>query len=126
MNKIEITKIIYAAAVAGEWDTVEKHIHPEFTVIESEGLPYGGKYKGVKGFQDVARTVFKFFERLAVEPLHYMEGDGYVVAIVSFKGKGKLTGKSFESDLLELFRFEGDKVIEIKPYYWNQQLIKEV
>ncbi len=126
MNNIEITKQLYAYAVAGDWEGMEKYMHPDFAVIESEGLPYAGKYEGIKGFQEIARTVFSFFDKLAVEPTHYMEGDDYVVAIVSIRGKGKKTGRAFESDLLELFRFKDDKVIEIKPYYWNQQLINEI
>lgn len=125
MNKIEITKQLYSAAVAGDWQALEKYVHPDFAIIESEGLPYAGRYEGIQGFQDIVKIVFKYFDRLAVEPTHYMEGDGYVVAIVSFKARGKLTGESFETDLLELFRFEGDRVIEIKPYYWNQQLIND-
>lgn len=126
MNKIDIAKRIYACAVAGDWPGMEAYLHPDFAVVESASLPYAGTYKGVDGFREVARTVFTFFDRLAVEPRHYLEGDSHVVALVTIKGRGRYNGDFFESDLLELFRFEGDKVIEIKPYYWDQQLIRDV
>lgn len=126
MNKIEITKQLYESAIAADWDSFKKHIHPDFTVIESEGMPYAGSYKGVEGFQELVHTVFNYFEKLEIEATHYMEGDDHVVVIVSISGKGKNTGKAFESNLLELFRFKDNKVIEIRPYYWDQRLIHKI
>lgn len=126
MNKIEITKQLYDFAIASDWDGFRKHIHPDFAVIESEGVPYAGNYKGVDGFQELVHTVFTYFDKLEIEATHYMEGDDHVVVIVSISGKGKNTGKAFESNLLELFRFKDNKVIEIRPYYWDQQLIHDI
>ena len=125
MNKIKITERLYASAVAEDWEEFEKYLHPDFVIRESAALPYAGTYRGVQGFRDVVRTVFTRFQRLEAEPGNYMEGDDYVAAIVMLRGKGKLTGRNFETSVVELFRFEDGKVIEILPYYWDQQLINE-
>ncbi len=126
MNKIDITKQLYAFALAGDWDNFESHIHPDFAVIESAGLAFAGTYKGVSGLQKLVSSVFNYFDDLVIEPTHYMEGDDHVAVIIKLIAKGKKTGKLIESSVLELFRFEGDKVIEIRPYYWHQQLINEI
>lgn len=126
MSKIKIAKRLYASAVAENWEEFEKCVHPDFVVRESAALPYAGIYKGVEGFRGLVRTVFTRFHRLNAEPGNYMEGDDYVAAIVSLRGKGKQTGGNFETSVVELFRFKDGKVIEISPYYWDQQLINEI
>lgn len=125
MNKIETAKRMYAAAVAHDWPAMEKYLHPDFAVIESEGTPFGGRHEGAAGFIKLERRVFRHFARLTVEPTHFMEGDGHVVAIVAVRGIGKKTGKAFDSTMLELIRFEDDRIVEIKPYYWDQRLLEE-
>ncbi len=126
VSKIDITKRLYASAVANNWEEFQQCIHPDFVIRESAALPYAGSYRGVEGFRELVRTVFTHFQRLNVEPGNYMEGDDYASAIVSLRGKGKKTGGNFETSVLELFRFKDGKVIEILPYYWDQQLIKKI
>ena len=43
------------------------------------------------------------------------EGEDHVIALVNVEGVGKRRGEAFKSDLLEVFRFEGEKIIEIRP-----------
>jgi len=126
VNKTEIAERLYASAVAEDWEEFEKWIHPDFVVRESPALPYGGTYRGAQGFRDVVRTVFTRFQRLEAEPGNFMEGDDYVAAIVMLRGKGKQTGETFETSAVELFHFKNGRVIEILPYYWDQQLINEI
>jgi ketosteroid isomerase-like protein len=126
VSKIDITKKLYASAVAGNWEEFEACVHADFSIRESSALPFGGSYKGVEGFRKLVRTVFTHFQRLRAEPGHYMEGDDYVAAIVSLSGTGKKTGKEFDTTVAELFRFKDGKVIEILPYYWDQQLVNEI
>jgi len=126
MNKVDITRKLYASAVAQDWEEFEQYLHPEFVIRESAALPYAGDYRGAKGFSDLVRTVFTYFSWLEVEPGYYMEGDEHVTAIVNLKGKGKKTGQDFQTTVLELFRFKDGKVIEILPYYWDQKLVNEI
>ena len=126
MNKIDVVNNMYNAAVAGDWEELGKYVTDDFAVVESEGTPYAGRYEGTEGFQQVVKKVFSYYEDFAIEQKSQCVGDKHVMVLVGFKGKGKKTGKSFESELVEMFVFEGNKVSEIRPFYWDQKLIIEV
>lgn len=126
MRKTDIAKKLYASAVNADWDTFDSLIHPDFRVLESPGLEYAGEYKGVEGFKQVVHDVYHHFKRFEIETQEFSESDAHVIVLVKIKGQGKKTDEEFESDLLELIRFEGDKVIEIRPYYWDQNLINRI
>lgn len=62
MNKIETIKKLYSSAVFGKWDEFEEYIHEDFSIKESDALPYAGRYKGAEEFRNLVRTVFTYFE----------------------------------------------------------------
>lgn len=123
MSKIDIAKQFYEFSSSENKEKFDALLHPDFRVIESDNMPYAGTYKGADGFREIVSIVFGYFETLNVEPVVYTEGTDHVIALVNVEGVGKRRGEAFKSDLLEVFRFEGEKIIEIRPYYWNQDLI---
>ena len=126
MTKVEIAKKFYEFSASEQKEQFESLLHSDFRVIEAENMPYAGIYKGAEGFREIVSIVFSYFAELRVEPVFYTEGDDHVIALVKLAGVGKAAGQAFESNLLEVFRFEGDKIIEIRPYYWDQDLIKNL
>ena len=82
----------------------------------SAELPYAGSFSGRAGWS-------KFFEAMlgAIEPsrldvdLWVCEGE-HVVAMGSWAGKGRKTGKSFDSHLALYFRVRDGKVIEFRGH----------
>lgn len=95
--------------------------HEDAAVEWPAGLPYGGRFQGT-------RTLGKIFEGLAAEsaPLgpEGLElisvvdgGDGEIAAQVSFDFC--VGDTSIPSGALELWKFEGALVKEIRAYYWD-------
>jgi ketosteroid isomerase-like protein len=46
MNNRQKLEAFYAASIKNDRTAAEAVMHPEFTVYEPAGLPYGGTYKG--------------------------------------------------------------------------------
>ena len=126
MNKLDIVNRMYAAAVNNDWDEVGKYITPDFAVIESDGTPYAGRYEGADGFRRVVRKVFSYFPEFSIEQKTQIAGDDLVVVLIAIRGKGRKTGRPFESEVVELLLFEGDRISQIRPFYWDQKLLNEV
>jgi ketosteroid isomerase-like protein len=75
-------------------------------------LPYAGKLKGSAGAAKFFDGMLGALEPSGIEVDRWVcEGDD-VVAIGSWRGKSRSTGKSFESHFALYFRVRGDKVIE--------------
>lgn len=121
---IAIVKELYGAMASMDLETYASHIHPDFRVVESDSLPYSGVFHGLDGFQQLVEKVFGMFSEFEASPSAYSEGDGHVMVWVEMKMTGRQTGKTIHTRLIEVFRFEGDKLIEICPFYYDTDLIK--
>ncbi len=79
-------------------------------------LPYAGSFKGRAGWSDFFDAMLAVLEpgRLDVD-LWVCQGE-HVVAIGSWGGKARTTGKSFDSHLALYFRVRDGKVIDFRGH----------
>jgi ketosteroid isomerase-like protein len=125
--KTDIVKSFLETAIARDWKKLATYCHANFTVRESDALPYAGVYRGIEGFRSLARLIFiESFKDFRVEPQHYSEGDDHVVLLAAISGVGKKSGIPFSSHLAEIYWFENDLITEIQPFYWDTRLINDV
>ncbi|MBT7951800.1 MAG: nuclear transport factor 2 family protein [Gammaproteobacteria bacterium] len=126
-SKAEIVKKFLDTAVACNWEKLENFCHEEFSVRESDSLPYAGVYKGIDGFRKLASIIFiDSFEEFKVAPQYFSEGDKHVLLVAKISGVGKKTNISFSSEVAEIYHFEENLIKEIQPFYWNSKLINDV
>ncbi len=46
--------------------------------------------------------------------------DGDLAAVIlDGTGSSRKTGKTFSMQLVEVWRFSGDKIVELRPFYWD-------
>jgi len=117
---------IYTATLGGDLDAFEKYIHPDFSVHESDSLPFAGVFKGIEGFKEVFSVVFGIYEDVGVEPKVICTGHDHAMVLLDFNGTCKETGEAFCTPMIEMFRFVGDKLIEIKPFYFDPGMLHKM
>lgn len=110
---------IYTATLSGDLETFEKYLHPEFSVHESDSLPFAGVFTGIEGFKQVFAVVFGIYDNVEVERKIVCTGKDHAMVLLDFNGSCKETGEAFCTPMIEMFRFVGDKLIEIKPFYFD-------
>jgi len=125
-RQIEIVKELYAALPAGDWDAYKNHTHADFRVVESESLPYAGVFHGMDGFMQLIEKVFGMFSEFDAQPNTFAAGGNMVMVEVNIKMTGRASGNSIHTQLIEVFKFEGEKVIEICPFYFNTDLVNSI
>jgi uncharacterized protein len=126
-SKTDIVKKFLDTAVTCNWVKLESFCHKEFSVRESDSLPYAGVYKGVDGFRKLASIIFiDSFEEFKVTPRYFAEGDNHVLLLAEISGVGKKTNISFSSEVAEIYHFEENLIKEIQPFYWDSKLINDV
>src|SRR5262249_34216898 len=112
MTKTEIVKGMYAAFNRGDISGVLNALTDDIDwLTPGEGpIPYAGHFhtraEVARFFEGVAASTD--FEPFVIE--QYVEQGNNVVALGSYKGVAKPSGKPFESRWLMLFTFRGDKV----------------
>ena len=119
MTHDEIVQLIddlYAATGRGDFDHAETMLTDDFFVTEADTLPMAGVYRGRGALRELYGRVMSMMDIAALNRIQTTSGGDYAVVILSFEFTDPALAPSH---LCELFRFRGDKVCEIKPYYFD-------
>ena len=119
-EKLAIVAELYASTGAGDFDTAESLLTDDFFIIEAEGLPMAGEYRGKTALRGLYAHVFGTLKVADLEPEGMSVGGDYVVNLISFRFENHDLASA---QLAEVFRFRGDKVCEIRPYYFDPKPI---
>jgi len=123
---IEIVNEMYAALPATDWETFQSHMHPDFCVVEADTLPMAGTFAGLEGFQELVGVVFGMFSEFIPEVRDMAVSDNRVMVWVDMTLTGAKSGKTIHTPMIEVFSFEGEKVTEIRPFYFDTDLIASI
>ena len=119
-EKLAIVAKLYASTGAGDFDTAEMLLTDDFFIIEAEGLPMAGEYRGKTALRGLYAHVFGTLKVADLEPEGMSVGGDYVVNLISFRFENPDLASA---QLAEGFRFRDDKVCEIRPYYFDPKPI---
>ena len=119
-EKLAIVNTLYESTGQGDFDTAESLLTDDFFIIEAEGLPMAGEYRGKTALRGLYAHVFGTLKVADLEPEGMSVGGDYVVNLISFRFENPDLASA---QLAEVFRFRGDKVCEIRPYYFDAKPI---
>jgi uncharacterized protein len=125
-NLIGIVSELYEALPKMDWETYESHLHPDFCLVESDALPYAGTFHGMKGFMELIEKVFTLFSEFDAKPGVVCVGEDHVMVWVNIRMTGRNSNKTIDTQLIEVFKFKGDKLAEIRPFYFDTPLIDSI
>ena len=84
-EKLAIVAELYASTGAGDFDTAESLLTDDFFIIEAEGLPMAGEYRGKTALRGLYAHVFGTLKVADLEPEGMSVGGDYVVNLISFR-----------------------------------------
>jgi uncharacterized protein len=116
----EFCERFIASMSAGDFDALALMLHEDFVVHEAQGLPYAGDYHGIVGWKTLSKEVVSTWAGFRLKPLEFLgeTADTFVVRF-AISGRSRKTNKPFDSSVLELWKFSGEFLREITPYYWD-------
>ena len=115
-RKLEIVQALYAATGVGHFDKAETYLTDDFFITEANDLPMKGVYRGRRALRDLYTKVFGMLEVSNLDVKAHCAGGDYVVTILELDFADKTIARA---EICEVFRFRGEKVCEIKPYYFD-------
>lgn len=119
MDNRSFCETFLAAMGAGDYATLGTMLAPGFVVHEAQGLPYAGSFHGLDGWKDLAGRVRRTWSGLRVIPLEIHDAGEVIVLRLHLTGRGRETGIELDTTVLELWRLQDGKLLEILPYYWD-------
>lgn len=124
VNHRQFSEQFLAALQSGNQAEMAEMLHPDFEVDEANGLPYGGVYRGFRGWLDLCAAVVGTWGKFKLQLLEYAgESPDTLVIRFAISGRSRKTGKCFESTVMELWKFREGKLFRIHPYYFDTQLL---
>jgi ketosteroid isomerase-like protein len=123
---LKLCERFYDAIFGGDWEFIAASVTDDFVVIEAAGLPYGGEWKGVAGFQNLFTTmVTQHFDHLDIRIKGITANDDIGMAHFSLKGTARPTGRPVEVEVAEVTTIRDGKIAQLKPFYFDTKAISE-
>ena len=102
---------LYEAFARGDVPAVLGALAPDVRWTEAEGFPYGGTYSGPQAvLENVFMKLGGEWEGFAAVPRELVSEGETVVAIGTYSGKFKASGKSMKAPYVHVWKFKGGKV----------------
>lgn len=115
-DKLAVIEALYAATGVGDFDAAEVHLTDDFFITEAAPLPFAGVYRGRTALRELYTKVMAMMDVAGLEITQHTVGGDHAVTILSFRFADPALAPAH---LCEMYEFRGDKVCEIKPYYFD-------
>lgn len=111
---------LYAATSSGNWAAAEGYLTDDFFVTEADVLPFAGVYRGRGALKELYTKVMGMMDVAGLETTGKTAGGDLVIYRLEF-----VLANGARAELTELFRLRGDKVCEIRPFYFDPTVVVE-
>jgi len=124
IDNVEIVRGLYEAFAAGDSEYILNVIHPDVVWIESDGIPYGGTFKGRDAvFAGVFGAIGTEWDNFTASVDEYIDAGDRVITLGVDSGTYKATGKSMTASAASIWTLEEGKIIKFVQYIDTHVLI---
>jgi ketosteroid isomerase-like protein len=116
VEDVEVVRRFTASLRNGDMPACLELLHPENVFAEADGLPFSGDYSGHDGFIRLLKDVGRLFEVKLSEPMMNDAGDCVLVQLTG-TFTSRVTGRSAEMPVVDLYRVRDGKVAHVDVYY---------
>lgn len=119
MSKIESIKKLFQAYGANDVPTVLNAMHDDITWLEPGDpakIPFSGNFKGKQGIIEMFTIEGKNLKLTSFAPKMFFENETSVAVIGSDTADVLSTGKSYATDFVMLFNFDGELISSVQVY----------
>lgn len=128
MSNVEATRRSYEAFARGDLDAVVADMHPEIEWHQAQGLPHGGRYRGLEA---VRRAIFdpldaEWWDEFSAKPDEFVDAGEHVLVLGRYRGRAKGTGKRLDVPFVHIWSFRDGKATRFRQFLdtagWNDAL----
>lgn len=117
VTNVEVVRGLYAAFAKGDIANVLGVLDPEIEWTEAEGFPYGGTYTGPQAvLQNVFIKLGTEWDDYRADPQEILDAGERIVALGTYSGTFKATGKSMRVPFAHVMTLKDGKVVRFVQY----------
>ena len=117
MTNREKISSLYDAFARGDVPSVLGALDPNISWTEAEGFPYGGTYLGPNAvLENVFMKLGTEWEAFSAVPEQFIDGGDTVVALGTYSGTYRASGKSMKVPFAHVWTFDNGKIVKFVQY----------
>ena len=109
----------YLASGGGDFSGVAGTLDPDCVIFQPTSLPYGGEWRGHSGFEAWMRAFAEQWSSLEVKDSKLYPNGDVIVSKSHVYAIAKITGRKADWPLLQFFRVQKGKIVELQPFHWD-------
>ena len=107
----------------GDYAAIFALLDEGFFVQDREEVPDPQTWRGMDGALRAFQSVGSDFEDYVIEPVEFVDGDGWVVVVVHQRGRGKASGAPVEGELCHLWRLRDGRATELRAFTTREEAL---
>ncbi len=118
-ENINLVKKFYHAAPRRDFETARTVFDPNIEwILPNLGNLFGGTYRGADAvFRDVIQPALAKFDNFHADMTHFFDVGDHVIAIGTFHGRSKQTGKELNAPTAVVWTFRDGKAVRYQAYH---------
>jgi hypothetical protein len=122
---VDVVKRLVEGYIAGDLEAAFSTVHPEIVLHEAAGLPFGGEWVGLEGFQKLLGTIMADYQ---LEVLAYEASDTGAGAMVRMDTRftARSSGAVLDMPIVELYGFTDGLISDVDVFYKDTRAVVEL
>ncbi len=117
-ENVATVRRFYDIVLSGDLDAASALLDERIVVHEPPGLPYGGEYQGVAGWREITEHEMATMKTELLSSIEFHDVDGETVLMrVRVRFTSRETGRSADTDVVELLKVSDGRLTEFDVYY---------
>jgi ketosteroid isomerase-like protein len=110
----------YVVSGAKDFSIIAKTLHEDVVMHQAASLPYGGDWKGHRGFEAWMKAMSGVWSKLEHLDVRIFDaGDDTVFTRARAKVTSRATGQTIEFQILHQVTVKDGKIYRAEPFYWD-------
>jgi ketosteroid isomerase-like protein len=117
MSNTDAVSATYDAFSRGDVPAVLASLDPNIDWTDADGFPYGGNYRGHDAvLQGIFMRLGAEWDSYSAVPEEFVAEGDKVIALGTYSGKYKATGKSFSAPFAHVWTLRDGKAVKFQQY----------
>ncbi|MGW5384897.1 nuclear transport factor 2 family protein [Nocardia sp. NPDC003963] len=99
---------------------------PDVELVQADGLPYGGVWRGHDGMERFFRTMSETWERFDMVEQTILAATGPLVVLTDVHARSRATGRDLAFPILQTITVADGRITRVQPFYWDTAAIAAV
>ena len=123
LNRFYEAETAYLLAAEPDFSGIAATLDPECVIYQPASLPYGGEWRGHAGFEAWMKAFASHWASLEARDPEFFPFHNVVISKSHVYAKSRITRHDADWPLLQLFRFRGSLIVELRPFHWDTAAI---